>query len=932
MPDYERRISLACCSEDTAADIYWKLDDIRYLDEQSITGMDSLVTASFPRNTEITVIDKNQQELPFIIKYQCVSSSFFPYKVIRPVSGKGKLDAPDEVIISQEFAHKAFGKEDPTGMIIHLVPTYKEYPEQIKDYKIVGVVTDQDLDCYFPLSMDPYASFSVGTFLMGETTLENLNKQLKQTTWQRGELNVYAYASLNAARNDDLQRNITMLLFRFVGSLILLSGLINFLKFIIQMFYNRQRELALRKCLGSNIKGLFSLLFAEIFWMLSIAFLLSLIITEVVVSLAYVYIPQEDMISLPMPKIYGMQLGLYMVLLLVCMSVILYPIHRLRQLSIIHYIVQKRERHVFRNIMISVQLAISIFFVGGVFGITLIFNDMFDKMYSPLSSEEEKQIVSLSVNSIRMRQNMDAILSDIDRLPDITDRISLSRSFDIQAFTYMNYIKNGRPQGQVLMATGDPHYFEFFKIPMEGKLVDKNDRGTVYVSEQFKEQLQKDSIEGSVTLSGDEYRIAGTFRALYKEGGQRNLSGSVFLADPYPSAYYFKTSGSDATSNVIKEITEICRRYVPATLPLDIHDFSDSKQTVMGTVNLMRSAFMLLAIVSLLLVILSIYSAISMDTVSRQKEVAIRKINGATPKVIALLFGKTYLIIYVLTFCCVYPILRLTLAELAADTTLGNIYSWDKGMLLFLAIALLIFLVTAYKIYEMMHLNPANIVKKGIKENVHRALSHTNSAKAHDEHTLRHSVQLLLSTKYISGTVIVYYNKEQTLKKPLFMIKHLLTITLRNMTKQKVRSIISILCITAGLLCFSVCHYYSTIMSRGNKFLDTYERMAVIRGKNNPNMYIGFSPDKIKGLGNEEILGMAFFTNGTTNFETQSDAVYRVSTTFCNHDYFLVFPPKLIEGSLKDFDKRPDIIVVTKKLHPKICRCRHYHRFFRHHQ
>ena len=135
---------------DTAADIYWKLDDIRYLDEQSITGMDSLVTASFPRNTEITVIDKNQQELPFIIKYQCVSSSFFPYKVIRPVSGKGKLDAPDEVIISQEFAHKAFGKEDPTGMIIHLVPTYKEYPEQIKDYKIVGVVTDQDIDCYFP--------------------------------------------------------------------------------------------------------------------------------------------------------------------------------------------------------------------------------------------------------------------------------------------------------------------------------------------------------------------------------------------------------------------------------------------------------------------------------------------------------------------------------------------------------------------------------------------------------------------------------------------------------------------------------------------------------------------------------------------------------------------------------------------------------------
>ena len=48
LPDYERRISLACCSEDTAADIYWKLDDIRYLDEQSITCL--LYTSPSPRD------------------------------------------------------------------------------------------------------------------------------------------------------------------------------------------------------------------------------------------------------------------------------------------------------------------------------------------------------------------------------------------------------------------------------------------------------------------------------------------------------------------------------------------------------------------------------------------------------------------------------------------------------------------------------------------------------------------------------------------------------------------------------------------------------------------------------------------------------------------------------------------------------------------
>ena len=43
---------------------------------------------------------------------------------------------------------------------------------------------------------------------------------------------------------------------------------------------------------------------------------------------------------------------------------------------------------------------------------------------------------------------------------------------------------------------------------------------------------------------------------------------------------------------------------------------------------MIQKVFILLAVVSMLLVILSIYSAITMDTINRQKEVAIRKINS----------------------------------------------------------------------------------------------------------------------------------------------------------------------------------------------------------------------------------------------------------------------------------------------------------------
>ena len=708
-------IRLSGASSQTAADIYLFKEDFDYLKELPIAGIDTLVaSSSYSNGKEITAIDKKQRELPFLVSFQNVSSNYFTYNSLQLKYGNQEITAPDEVIVSRSFARKAFGEENPIGQVIRQ-ETEAANPSDLMVYKIVNVALTEEkdfhgktIDCYFPLSAKSRTPLCIRSRLTGQTTTESLNKQLKGLSWKHGDQDIYLYASLESEQNSSVQRTISILLARFIASLILLSGLINFLKFIIQMFYNRQRELVLRKCIGSDIKGLFALLFAEIFWMLSVAFLLSLAVTEITLSLAYTYIRPEDMISFSLVDLYGSQLGL----LLICMLAILYPIYRLRRLSVLHSVVQRQKRHVFRNFMIALQLAISILFTGGVFGITLLFNEMFEGMYRPLSTEEENRVISISVNTICMQKNMDAILSDIQSLSEITDRTSAFNTFDADVYTYMTYMKDGKPRGNVMMIQAEPHYFEFFKIPFSGKLVDKDTQGFVYISEQFKEQLQRDSITGSVTLDGKEYRIAGTYRALNREDTQSSSVGSVFLVNPQAYTYYFKTLHSDITPVALEKITEICRRYVPETLPLNIRNTGDSKQSVMGTVALLQTASLLLAIVSILLLILSIYSGISMDVINRQKEVAIRKINGATPRVIALLFGKIYLIIYLSVFVIIYPLVRLVLISITQKSNLQSIYSWSWGVLLFFTMALLIFLVTAYKIYKVMHLNPASVLKK----------------------------------------------------------------------------------------------------------------------------------------------------------------------------------------------------------------------------
>ena len=63
------------------------------------------------------------------------------------------------------------------------------------------------------------------------------------------------------------------------------------------------------------------------------------------------------------------------------------------------------------------------------------------------------------------------------------------------------------------------------------------------------------------------------------------------------------------------------------------------------------------------------------------------------------------------------------------------------------------------------------------------------------------------------------------------MLKHYLTIIFRTLMQQKIRSVLSVLCITAGLICFSLCSYYYFLFTNADKALSTYDRLAAVRSQ-----------------------------------------------------------------------------------------------------
>ena len=681
--------------------------DVERIENLHIDGL-SDITVKFPsRQAEIDVIDKDQKEKPFLVNYTVVNGNTFSFYGLDLLYGNRIPEKKDEVVISRSFAEKAFGQD-----VIHLTESVYDFDKGIRDYKVVNVAEDNwafpRVDCYFPYMVFPQGFMEVYALLGDGTTLSALNDNLRNLKFVNNGKD-YSVSALSFS--DDSQKKQMTIIFSivlFVASLILLSGMINFLKFAIQMFYNRQREVALRKSMGSDARGLFMLLFSEVFCMLTVSFLLSLVITEIVVDTCHTYISSDDLPCIDLSEVYWVQTRCFVSLFVICLLVVYVPVWRLRRSCIGYYVRINNNKHVFRSVMMWLQLSIAIFFVGNVLYINIAFNKVYYSVYRPVSNEEEARIIEFKPSTYRLRQNISHVVDAFRKMPEIVDEITLWGVLDSRI--KQRYIKADGTHSLINITKGNADYFQFFNIPHHGEMTDSED--AVYVSERFMRQLEKDSISGTVFIEGTSYRIAGTYKALYgeNEDDSRTIGSAFFPVKPF-GTFYFKIAEGKDTDEVIGKMKDICREYVPETLPLDIKPITDRKQTLLGTVGLVGTLVNVLAFVSLLLVVLSIYSAISLDTAGRQKEVAIRKINGASPVKIAFMFGRSYMLIYILSFAAAFPFVYYFASIVFIDGTFQVNMDWGMVLALFVSMLIVVLVTVAYKIYKVMHINPAEIIK-----------------------------------------------------------------------------------------------------------------------------------------------------------------------------------------------------------------------------
>ena len=129
-----------------------------------------------------------------------------------------------------------------------------------------------------------------------------------------------------------------------------------------------------------------------------------------------------------------------------------------------------------------------------------------------------------------------------------------------------------------------------------------------------------------------------------------------------------------------------------------------------------RLAWMLAAI-CFVICLMGIWSSIALDTRSRQKEVAIRKVHGAKRKDIALLFGRLYLWLMGVAAVIAAPLLILFNKTLSgwSEMVSYNLPETGVGLPFILSVAitaLVTLVIISVHIRKVMKVNPAEIIAK----------------------------------------------------------------------------------------------------------------------------------------------------------------------------------------------------------------------------
>lgn len=649
---------------------------------------------------------------------------------------KIKVLGPHDAIINEKQAKQIFGDKNPVGASIRLTKNYGNYQLRLVDVYQDLSLTEPDISIsalfYSPWELEDMDSdqFNAGNLyvvLKEGCTPQQLKAEVNGRLKPLG-LKVKAEKLKDRLSEEyssvAIARSITYL----IGSLILLAAIIGFLRMQTQLFWMRRREISLRITNGATRLQLFSMFATEVVMIVLGAYFVAVLMGSWICD--YLARPQFAEITSELGTIshlylYSLVIGL--VVMMLCLAIIWVVLSRIcKHTQALESGMRRSHNHWFRNTMLGVQVMISMFFLGVTFCLLCWVGKMADFNHIPDDERAYEQSLFLQTNAA---ENGQRLRDKLIHLPQVerwipyawgvlqVNELAENEEFSKAAWQGDPYASYNNVTSYKIRITSDTSYLDFFKIKVNWK-PKANRKKCILVNEELYKQMRQHHVAPNDILTVDEmdsYQIAGTFQSVPYEGSMKTDIYSFIVIDPkeaYGATHYILVAKPGEYKEMQVAVDRMIQKLEPAVVKPMSSNLRDYMAREMLALEILQNIAWILAIVSLAICLISIFSTVMLDTQTRKKEVAIRKVNGALTKDIAKLFGRTYLVITLIAM--VFAVVAMLLFHIVLSQ-MFDMVEINPVFPVILSIVIVIGFIAAIiacQVRKIMKVDPSEILAK----------------------------------------------------------------------------------------------------------------------------------------------------------------------------------------------------------------------------
>lgn len=649
---------------------------------------------------------------------------------------KIKVLGPHDAIINEKQAKQIFGDKNPVGASIHLSKGCGNYQLRLVDVYQDLSLTELDMSIsalfYSPceledMDLNQFYAVNLYVVLKEGCTPQQLKAEVNSRLKPLG-LKVKTEKLKDRLSEEYSTVAIACSITYLIGSLILLAAIIGFLRMQTQLFWMRRREISLRITNGATRLQLFSMFATEVLVIVLVAYFVAVLMGSWICD--YLARPQFTEITSELGTIshlylYSLVIGL--VVMMLCLAIIWIVLSRIcKRTQALESGMRRSHNHWFRNTMLGVQVMISMFFLGVTFCLLCWVGKIAEFNHIPDDERAYEQSLFLQTNAAENRQRL---RDKLIHLPQVerwmpyswgfwkVNELAENEEFSKAAWQGDPYASYNNVTNYKIRTSADTSYLDFFKIKVNWK-PKANRKKCILVNEELYKYMRQYHVAPNDILTLDDmdsYQIAGTFQSIpYQESFKTDIY-SFIVIDPkeaYDARHYILVAKPGEYKEMQIAVDRMIQNLEPAVVKPMSSNLRDYMARSMFALEILQNIVWILAIVSLAICLISIFSTVMLDTQTRKKEVAIRKVNGALTKDITKLFGRTYLVITLIAmvFAVVAILLfHIVLSQMFNMVEINPVFPISLSVVIVIGF---IAVIIACQVRKIMKVDPSEILAK----------------------------------------------------------------------------------------------------------------------------------------------------------------------------------------------------------------------------